>query len=517
MSSQRLANILKNQSEEFQSLAATWLDAGALALDVWSNGHVLARWPAHQANPAAFLANLPTLRAPLRTGDNLIGELRVLGLADPVAQKRLQADAALITQLMRLEDDLDDMTAELIESQDQLVALYALAQSTRSSLDLPQALRSLASVTARLINAQVCIMLVNSSHYLEFISHPVSLLDTETLFALFERVQESESEILLDDESKEPPPTGVYNLCLVPIHIRGAVVAALGLLNKPDKFILPDLQLLRAIAGQAGAQIENVLLHQETLARTRLQTEMELATQAQLHLLPQHPPMVEGLGIYAESRPALQVGGDFYDFIYQMGRPLTFSVGDIAGKGMSAALLMAMARTAIRSKASFMPRATPETVMNRSNDDLYGDFAQVGKYATVFVGQYEPTQRRLIYTNAGHSPVIYCPAAGPARILMANGVAMGLPKRHAYTNQALALNPGDVLIVATDGFSEARNRAGEIFGFDRLLALTETVCHLTPREIAQGWFDAVNAFEAGRPQDDDQTLMVLQVQRSDAS
>jgi sigma-B regulation protein RsbU (phosphoserine phosphatase) len=306
-------------------------------------------------------------------------------------------------------------------------------------------------------------------------------------------------------------PLGIYNLCVSPIEVRGEIIGALGLINRPDGFSSSALQLIRAIVGQASAQIENVLLHQESLEQTKLQTEMDLASQAQLHLLPQSPPQVAGLEIYAESRPALHVGGDFYDFIYRPGRPFIFSLGDVAGKGMSAALLMAMSRTAIRSKANFMPRATPEMIMSRSNDDLYGDFAQVRKFATVFVGQYEPAHRTLLYTNAGHSPVIYCPQGGHAHILDANGSAMGIMHINSYQNQTLTLHPGDVLVVATDGFSEARNTHREIFGFDRLTDLTEQLTHLSAHDIARVWFDTIAAFEAGCPQDDDRTLIVIKV------
>ncbi|NJO83281.1 MAG: serine/threonine-protein phosphatase [Blastochloris sp.] len=179
---------------------------------------------------------------------------------------------------------------------------------------------------------------------------------------------------------------------------------------------------------------------------------------------------------------------------------------------MSAALLMAMTRTAIRSKANFMPRATPEMIMNRSHDDLYSDFSQVRKFATVFVGQYTPEQRRLLYTNAGHSPVIYCPHDGNARLLEANGTALGALHIHPYGSELLHVQPGDILIVATDGFSEARNKKRDMFGFERLLALTETLVAFSAQEIAHAWFEAVDTFEADYRQDDDQTLIVIKIE-----
>lgn len=505
-----LANILKLQYDQFASIAQGWLASGATAVGIWAmGGYLLEQWPAELSER---LSEFPDLVAPLQAGDVVLGELRVVGLNGSGAQERLATEARLLSHMIRLEDDLEDMTAELIETQDQLLALYDLTQSTRSHLDVPQTLQSLARVTARLVNVQASVMLFNASGYLEAVSYPVSLLDNTMLFDLFQRVQQSERELILHTHQAEDKlPDGIFNLCLVPIVIGKSVVAALGLLNNPYGFTAPDLQLVRSIAGQAGARLENLLLHQETLERTRLQTEMELATQAQLNLLPQSPPRVAGLDIYAQSRPALHVGGDFYDFIYQPGRPFIFSLGDVAGKGMSAALLMAMTRTAIRSKANFMPRATPESIMNRSHDDLYSDFTNAGKFATVFVGQYEPVTRRLIYTNAGHSPVIYCGRNRIARLLEANGTALGALHVHPYDSQILFLQPGDVLIVATDGFSEARNEDRQIFGFDRLLELTQTLAHLSAQEISQAWFSAIDAFEGSYPQDDDQTLIIIKV------
>jgi sigma-B regulation protein RsbU (phosphoserine phosphatase) len=479
---------------------------------IWSNGSILAQWPHHSSD--TILVS-PDLQAVLGVDGVVLGEIHIVGLTGSAAQERLTTDARMLTHLIKLEDDLEDMTAELIESQDQLLALYNLAQSTRSHLDMSQTLQSLAQLTARLVNVQASFMVLDMPGALDIASYPVGLLDDDALAALFHDMQQRKEEMIWNNASTHAMlPAGIYNLCMVPIRVGGSIIAALGLLNNPYGFTAPDLQLLRAIAAQAAAKIENLLLHHETLAHTKLQTEMDLASQAQVNLLPQRPPYVGGLDIYAESRPALHVGGDFYDFIYKPGSPLFFSLGDVAGKGMSAAMLMAMTRTAIRSKASFMPRATPEMIMNRSNDDLADDFARGRKFATVFVGQYEPTQRRLLYTNAGQSPVIYCPHGGAAQLLEANGTAMGTLHMVPYGNQALFLQPGDVLFIATDGFSEARNEGREIFGFDRLTDLIGTIASaaVSAQEIATTCFNVVDGFENGFTQDDDRTLIVIKVQ-----
>jgi sigma-B regulation protein RsbU (phosphoserine phosphatase) len=252
-----------------------------------------------------------------------------------------------------------------------------------------------------------------------------------------------------------------------------------------------------------------VLLHLDAVEQTRLQTEVDLARRVQLRLLPQQLPKVDKLDIYACSRPALQVGGDFYDFVAQPDRPFIFSVADVTGKGMAAALLMTMTRTAIHSKASFMPKPTPEVVMKNSNEDLYEDFIQVGMFATAFIGQYQPHSQKLLYANAGHSPVIYRPAGGPARLLEADSTPIGVLRVSLCKNHQVLLGPGDLLIVGTDGFSEARNPNDEMFGYERLLSLTDSLAESSARAISDALFEAIDRFGVGRPQDDDQTLVVI--------
>jgi sigma-B regulation protein RsbU (phosphoserine phosphatase) len=166
-------------------------------------------------------------------------------------------------------------------------------------------------------------------------------------------------------------------------------------------------------------------------------------------------------------------------------------------------------RTAIRSKASALPTPTPEVVIGYSNELMYDDFTEVGMFATLFISRYDPQKRELLYANAGHSPVIYCPAGGFAKLLEADGPAMGVLPISLSEDQPLAFNPGDVLVVATDGFNEASDPQGELFGYTRLLRIVETVAHKSAGEIAGVLFESVRAFSTGHRQDDDQTLLVI--------
>lgn len=240
---------------------------------------------------------------------------------------------------------------------------------------------------------------------------------------------------------------------------------------------------------------------------------MALARRVQMHLLPQRPPAVTGLDVYARTLPALEVGGDFYDLLNTPGGPYAFVVGDVSGKGISAALIMAMTRTVLRS-ASRAPNRdshwpTPAEIMARATEELYDDLSEVSMFATVFLGQYDAANRQLCYANAGHSPVIYCATGCEARLLEADGPALGVLPINLSENQRMPFGPGDLLLVGTDGFNESWNTAGEMFGYERLLRLVEQLADRRADEIAANLYAAVSVFGAGHPQDDDETLVIL--------
>jgi len=498
-----LSGLLDVNRELLETTARAWLGLGATGFSLWFQEEQVATWP------DISLPDGPCITAPLRLSGVSV-ELRVYGLSGLGYEARLTADAHLIAQVAALEAELNSMTQELIDSQDQLLALYDLTQSTRSSLETRDVLTALAREAARLIKAPASCALLLSKLPVEIVHHPQPILTQPLLMAFFGELQHSKGRLLLQaSDDGQRLPDGVTTLLIEPVRIRGEIMGALVFINKTLGFNSPDLKLARAIADQASVQFENAQMYQESLSQTRMQTEMELAQNVQLHLLPQKLPEVNGLDIFAGSLPASQVGGDFYDAIYQPGEPFLFMVGDITGKGMPAALLMTMARTVIRTKARSLPDSSPANIVGSSNDDMYDDFTEVSMFATVFVGQYHHRDHLMIYANAGHSPVIYCPLGGTAYLLEADSAPLGVLPVSLCENQTVAFNPGDVLVVATDGFSEACNQAGEMFGYDRLLRLVELLAQEPAWMIGTGLYDAVTAFSEGHSQDDDQTLFVV--------
>ncbi len=263
------------------------------------------------------------------------------------------------------------------------------------------------------------------------------------------------------------------------------------------------------IAHLIALQIEMEQMTAERIAQVKLKAELDLTASIQLQLLPQHTPLVAGLEMYARSRPATHVGGDFYTFITHATGHLVLAIGDVSGKGLPAALLMAMTRTVLHGVARFVPLLHPKAVIHRVNEDLYDDFTDVGMFATVFVGCYDPSSQQLAYANAGHSPIIFCPGGGSAQLLRADGPAVGvLPTTHCE-NITLTIAVGDVLVLATDGLSEAHNTDGELFGYTRLCELIEQMRGESAQAIGESLFEQINRFSAECDQYDDQTLIVM--------
>ncbi|WP_255603944.1 PP2C family protein-serine/threonine phosphatase [Oscillochloris sp. ZM17-4] len=454
----------------------------------------------------------PSITAPITKNDEDIADLRVAGISGMSAELRLKADAAMISYMLQLESELQHMTADLVTSQDQQLALYRLTQTMRDHMTVVETLQALVIEALRMTKFQVGFAVFVSSTGQEplLIQSSENFFDDDIAWRIYWHTFSLEHDVILPNpESEFPCPKGIENLLSVPIWVRGSIMAGMGLANRPGGFGSPDIKLVRAIADQASAQIERMLLYQEMFDQAKLRTEMDLARRVQLDLMPRQLPKIDGLDIFANSRPALQVGGDFFDFILGDGRPMLFSLGDVTGKGLSAALLMTMTRSAIHSKAQFMPFPTPEAVMRQSNEDLYNDFTRVGVFATAFVGQYEPGSQKMLYANAGHAPVIYRPFDGSPELLRADSTAIGiLPISHCR-NQTLNMRPGDLLIVATDGFSDARNAHDETFDIERLIELVDQLAPRTAREIADAMFETVDRFGGGRNQDDDQTLVVI--------
>jgi phosphoserine phosphatase RsbU/P len=248
----------------------------------------------------------------------------------------------------------------------------------------------------------------------------------------------------------------------------------------------------------------------EMAQRERLNRELEIAREVQEHLFPQRLPPVPGLDYCGRCRPAREVGGDYYDFLELPDGKLGIAIGDVSGKGIGAALLMASLEASLRGQAS-VGHELPE-LMNRVNSLVY-EASSANCYATLFYAEYDPRSRQLSYVNAGHNPpVILRKSAAACQVfrLETGGPVIGL-LRECYQQESFPLEPGDLVVLFTDGVSESMNARDEDWGEDRLIEFAKT-CHGPPAlEAMNRILAAAEAFAGGASQHDDMTLVVLRV------
>jgi sigma-B regulation protein RsbU (phosphoserine phosphatase) len=266
------------------------------------------------------------------------------------------------------------------------------------------------------------------------------------------------------------------------------------------------------------ASVERLL--RESLEKTRLEGELEIAREVQSQLFPQAVPLVPGLQLYGACRPARVVSGDYYDFLRLDEDRVGLVLGDISGKGISAALLMATLQSALHAQfydgdcphgPSESGLARTAEVVARLNRQLFAS-SPTEKYVTLFYAVYEAASRRLTYTNAGHPPPILF-RRGRLERLETGGTVVGLFPSIRYEQAEVRLEPEDVLLAFTDGITEPENSYGEEFGDERLLAAVESVASASPEIIAEEIYRRVNDWTGGPELQDDMTLLVARVVR----
>jgi sigma-B regulation protein RsbU (phosphoserine phosphatase) len=309
---------------------------------------------------------------------------------------------------------------------------------------------------------------------------------------------------------------------MLPLPGRSSLIGvmSLGPKRSEEPYSPADRRLLQSVASQTGLAIENSeLIHnlaEEASHRERMNREIEIAQEVQERLFPQETPEIEGADLAGFCRAAQQVGGDYFDFIPLANGSLGIAVGDVSGKGISAALLMASIRAALRGLTLAGTLDLPG-VMQRMNQIAY-DSSTTNRFATFVFAEYIPEGRRVDYVNAGHNPPLLlraCPAGDTAGCrrqverLEVGGPVMGVFPQLSYEQGRLALRSGDVLVIFTDGISEAMTAADQEWGEECLIEAARDCAHLDAQEIVASLVAAVDRFTAGAPQSDDLTLVVL--------
>ena len=315
-----------------------------------------------------------------------------------------------------------------------------------------------------------------------------------------------------DSERRFRAPTergGIRSLLCVPMKLKGRLIGVVNVFNKTGGvgFSPGDQRLLSIIATQSAQVVENARLMEEEKALEILQEELRLAREIQKNLLPKEPPQVPGYGIIGLSEPAKRVGGDYFDFLDLGDQRLGLCLADVSGKGITAALLMSNVQATIRSQCRLAPDVGG--CVSRSNDMLHAS-TDSDKFVTMFYGVFDTRTHRLEYCNAGHNPPILLAGGNGPELLETGGPVLGVLPGFPYQRGETELQPGQTLLVYSDGFSEAMNRRFEEFGDERLRASAQSHAALPPAQLLDTLLAEVSEFCGDAPQADDMTIMAVQ-------
>jgi sigma-B regulation protein RsbU (phosphoserine phosphatase) len=289
---------------------------------------------------------------------------------------------------------------------------------------------------------------------------------------------------------------------LVPARSQSGVLAliALGAKLSDQDFDADDIEFAGSAAGQVAIGFDRVRTRQD-------EADFEQARALQQTLLPSQAPQLPGVEVAGVWQPARTVGGDYYDLLKLSDTQLGICIGDVAGKGMPAALLMSGLQAAVRASAD--PDAAPNRVTERVRRVVVPSLS--GRFVSFFYCLYDTTTRRLRYCNAGHNPPLLVRADGSAIRLATGGPVLSRLFRDAPLEEgSIELGAGDRLVLFTDGVSEARDAAQNDFGEERLEQFVAGNRTLGARELAATIVSAVLAYAGGRPEDD-LTLVTLAV------
>jgi phosphoserine phosphatase RsbU/P len=302
--------------------------------------------------------------------------------------------------------------------------------------------------------------------------------------------------------------------CLVPIRMRGGSLAgllALGARLSEEPYSREDTRLLNAVAAQAGVTLENLRLAEDIAERIeaerRIARDMEIAKQVQARLFPQKLPPLDTLECAGRCIQARHVGGDYYDFLSLGAGRMGIVLADIAGKGIPGALLMANLQADVRSQCAIASQDLSQFL--KSVNQSFYESTDEGSYATLFFGDYQDSTRRLRFANCGHNPPFLVRSNGAAERLTATATVLGLFEKWESSICDVQIAAGDVLVIYTDGITEANDSAGQEFGENRLLETIRAHLGLPVRQILDAILTATLEFSGGEGEmTDDLTLVV---------
>lgn len=398
---------------------------------------------------------------------------------------------------------------------------------TESSFDLQPLLDEIVRIAAEAMHMKACTirlletetgeMKLKAAHGLsaEYLSKGPVIAGKSIFRQLLDRCCKQNDVVEVYDVAEDPSvqyvreavSEGIRSLLAAPLVRDGRAIGALTIFTaEPHFFTEEERRLFKTIANNASVAISLAQLYQEQLELQHIEHELRIASDIQRKLLPSKAPVLEGFDIAGTYHPCQEVGGDFFDFIELPDRNMGIALGDVAGKGIPASLLMATVRTALRVQAENIYAI--RDVMGRVNRAIYED-TRPDEFVTLFYGVLNADDRVLTYVNAGHNTAVRI-RAGEVEYLEPGGPPIGILPELLAGEERLHLQPGDVVVLFTDGYPDSTDPDGKAFGEGAVIDVLRSTGELSAMEIIARLNAATEVFhQTSDDYVDDRTMVVI--------
>ena len=408
---------------------------------------------------------------------------------------------------------------EDIQRRETARTLLEMSRALNSTLDLEDVLRSIMAELSNLVPYDsAAILLLDRSKLtiaahrgVDSVDHSASELDLDKAHAANRVIRTGRPFLInntLEDERwvSISPDSEIRSWMGVPLRVRDKTVGVLNINSHTvERFTAEEVELAEAFADQASVALQNAQLHEMEVKQ--IEHELTIASDIQISLLPSTPPEMPQLEIVAYSSPARQVSGDYYQYLPMANGRLGIAVGDVSGKGIPAAMLMAVITTAMRDEITHNP--DPADLLVSLNQRLVERTRTTHVNSALLVGIFDPPTRHLEIANGGMVQP-YVRNGSEWSFVPVGGFPLGISKGATYSAKTITLAPGTVLLIMSDGVVEAQDPAGELFGFERLEELLNNLpADVTAQQVVDKILEETREHLAGEEAQDDLTILVI--------
>jgi serine phosphatase RsbU (regulator of sigma subunit) len=487
------------------------------------------------ANGTRYNGSLVTMPIPLLSGGEIqIGETRIvfedeqmnrLGSSTLIADSTEALDPSKTISLTQRKNPTTEILDGQFSSRTELLALISkVGVALLSSSGLDETLDQVASLVFEAVPAESCVIMLSDANADGGMKIVVArekgkvepIQEVRISRTVMDEVLKNGKSVLTADAQHDPRYAsqtmallGVRSVLAVPLSVDERNVFGIIYADSPTyetTFTEEHLNILTTLASVAAIRVENARLLEERFQRERMERELELATEIQQRFQPSEAPRMDGYEFQGISFSCYEIGGDYYDFITRHDGKMLIALGDVSGKGTAAALLMSSLHAAIHGQVA--ARSSLDEVV-RSVNQYLADNTPANRFVTLFVAELNPVTGDLKYINAGHNPPLIGRISGHIEQLSSGGFPLGILPSAEFEVGETQLQPGESLVIYSDGVSEANNIKEEEFGMERLMDVVRRNLTSSAAGLRDKVESALSAFTQTAPANDDITLVIV--------